>query len=322
MIRSMYRDEHGALDKDLTPQRIAEAVASGRGLLWVDLDSPSAAEGSILKEVFQFHPLTIEDCYNVVQYPKIDDYGSYIFAAVHGIRMDSVPDQVQTVELDFYVGANYLLTFHLDPLRSIGETWERCQEQPERLGKGLDFLLHTILDKMASNYTPVLDKLGETLDILEREALDRPNRRVLLRILQVKRSILHVRRVASPQRDVLLRFAHEPLFFIRPETRVYFADVHDLVARTARTIESQVSLAEGALTVYLSAATSTSNEVMKVLSTVATIFMPLTLIASIYGMNFRNMPELEWPFGYFGVLGLMAVVAIGITAYFRWRRWI
>ncbi len=322
MIRSAYLDEHGALARDLTPQQIAEAVASGRGILWIDMDSPSREEGSILKDVFQFHPLTIEDCYSVVQYPKIDDYGSYIFAAVHGIRMDSVPDQVQTVELDFYVGANYLLTFHLDPLRSVAETWERCREQPERLGKGLDFLLHAILDKMASHYTPIVDELGETLDTLERKALDRPTRAVLQRILRVKRSILHVRRVATPQRDVLLRFAREPFFFIRTETRVYFADVHDLMARTARTIESQVSLAEGALAVYLSAATSTSNDVMKVLSTVATIFLPLTLIASVYGMNFRNMPELDWPFGYFAVLGLMAVIAIGITAYFRWRRWI
>lgn len=322
MIHSLYMNERGALVKDLTPAQMAEAIASRQGVLWVDLDNPSRQEGEVLSEVFRFHPLTIEDCYGVVRYPKIDAYEGYVFAAVHGIGGNHSPRKVDTVELDFYVGPNYLVTFHLEPMRSIAETWGRCVEQPERLQKGLDSLLHSVLDKMANHYIPVVDDLGETLDALEREALEKPGRSVLVRILQVKRSILHLRRVASPQRDVLLRFARDPFFFIRPETRVYFADVHDLMARTARSLEAQVSLAEGALTVYLSATTSSSNEAMKVLSAAAAIFLPLTFITGVYGMNFQYMPELEWRFGYYAVLGLMFVLGVAITLYFRRKGWI
>jgi len=323
MISSYYRTPDGRLLSSLGDEALREAVASGEGVLWVDLEAANREEASALSRVFDFHHLAIDDCFNRhVDPAKIDDYGRYLFIIAQAISYRARAERLETTELDLFLGPNYVVSFHAQPLPFIEGLRHRCEEDGPELARGADFLAHALLDALVDDYQPVVEEMDETLERLEERVLSQPQASVLQEILLLKRNVQRLRRTILPQRDAVNRIARgEFPKVVRPESYIYFRDIYDHVLRVEELVESLRDLADGVLNIYLMALNNRMNEVMKTLSVVAGIFLPLTLIASIYGMNFENMPELGWQWGYFGILGAMAAIALGLGIFFRLRRW-
>lgn len=302
---------------------IRNALKDTSGLLWVDLDQPSRDEGEILSAIFGFHHLAIDDCFNLhIDPAKVDDYDSYVFIIAQAIQYEPLSEQLSTTELDMFLGPNYVVSFHQKALPFVEALRHRCAESGPVLNRGADFLAHELLDGLVDDYLPAVEQLDETLSQVETLVLARPEPAILQDILTLKRNVQRLRRMIIPQRDVVNRIARgEFPNVVRPETYIYFRDVYDHVVRVEQLVESVRDLAEGVLNTYLGAVNNRMNEVMKTLAAVASVLLPLTFIASIYGMNFENMPELEWYWGYFAVLGVMALVAVCLVVFFRVRRW-
>lgn len=326
MIQALARDSAGVHPLDPTPDSLRAALQDRECTLWLDMEetAPQEAatgEASVLSKVFNFHPLAIEDCLGHVEHPKIDDYGSYLYIVAHGLDCDGTGDGLQVRELDLFLGPNYVVTYHHASLHCITSLWERAERDERYLQRGTDGLAHALLDLLVDDLMPVLDRLDATIEDLEDEILAPPSEKTLSRIQAVKRATLHLRRTVVPQREMIYRLSREESSLVRPKTQLYFRDVYDHLVRIADINESLRDLVAGALEVYLSATSNRMNEVMKVLTLVTTIFMPLTLLAGIYGMNFHHIPELGWRYGYFGTLGLMVVIAVGMLAWFKRRGW-
>ncbi len=289
--------------------------------LWVDFESASGDEAAIFSSVFGFHPLAVEDALGHVEHPKLDDYGSYLYVVAHGLDCTDLAGGLRILELDLFLGPNYLVTYHHEPLHCIKAFRERAQRDDRYYHRGADGLAHAILDALVDDLMPVLDRLDATIEELEDEVLARPTQRTLSRILDVKQATLHLRRTAVPQREVVYRLSRNESPLVRSKTQLYFRDVYDHLVRVVDINDSLRELVAGALEIYLSAVSNRMNEAMKWLTAVTTIFMPLTLLAGIYGMNFRHMPELEWRYGYFGLLGAMLAITVGMVYWFRRRGW-
>ncbi len=290
--------------------------------VWVDLEAPTAAETEILSTVFNFHPLSIEDCIAESHLPKLDDFEDYLFLVLHGARGGEAPGSFATVELNFFLGRRFLVTFHSQMSRSINRVKERCQKNSLSFARGADFLLHEILDGMVDNYFPVLDAFDTEIDQLEQRAFTDPSKVTLDAIFALKRDVMQLRRVTSPQREILNRLSRDPFQAVSRRAAVYFRDVYDHIVRIADLAESYKDLTTALLEAHLSIVSNRLNEVMKVLTIFTTIMMPMTVITGIYGMNFKNIPEFDWRYGYFGVLGVMAAIAGGMLYLFRRKKWI
>ena len=324
MISSYFRGSDGRVAAGLSDDLIRQALASGEGVLWLDLEAVTRDEGQpLLADIFQFHHLAIDDCFNRhVDPAKIDDYGGYVFVVDQAISYKAKAERMETTELDLFLGRNYVVSFHSMPLSFVEALRHRCEANGPELSHGADFLAHALLDALVDDYQPAVDELDETLERLEELVLAQPSSAFLQQILLLKRNVQRLRRTIIPQRDVVNRIARgEFPQVVRPESYLYFRDIYDHVVRVEQLVESVRDLADGVLNSYLSAVNNRMNEVMKTLSVIAGIFLPLTLIASIYGMNFENMPELGWQWGYFGILGAMAALALGLVVFFRLRKW-
>lgn len=325
MISSIYRRVDGTVHHDLSPEELCRALADEQGLLWVDLEAAGADEAHLLSSVFHFHRLAIDDCLNTfVDPPKIDDYGSYLFVIVQGIKVDGPSHRLETTELDLFLSRNYVVSFHQAPFLSITALRERCRaESSPAIERGPDFLAHQLIDGLVDDFHPVVQRLDEITDLLEERVLTRPDPQLLQQVLMLKRDTLRLRRTLLPQRDVVNRLSRgEFPQFIRQDVQIFYRDIYDHVVRITEMVEVNRDLVEGVLTTYLSVVSNRLNEVMKLLGAVGTIILLPTLIAGIYGMNFDFMPELHWRFGYPFALMLMVSVAIGLFIYFRRRGWL
>lgn len=321
MIQATILDAAGKRSLDPTPENLAAALSDGTCTLWVDMQEATPTEAELLSSVFSFHPLAIEDCLGHVEHPKLDDYGSYLYVVAHGLACSDTGDELQTRELDFFLGPNYLLTYHHEPLPCVTTLWNRVARDERYLQRGPDGLAHAIIDLLVDELIPVIDRLDDTVEKLEEEILDRPERRTVSRILAIKRATLQLRRTVGPQREVVFRLSRDDLALVRPKVRLYFRDVYDHLVRIVDMNDALRDLVAGALEIYLSTVSNRMNEIMKVLTMVTTVFMPLGLLAGIYGMNFRYMPGLESPSGFVVVSALMAVIALGMLYWFRRRGW-
>lgn len=323
MLRAFYRSGSGKVRKEVSRSQFERCLADRQGLLWVDLEDPSPQEVSILSKTFAFHPLAIEDCLSPeLQHPKIDDYGDYLFLIFHAVQPDFPLDITDTVELNIFVGKNFVVSYHRSPLKGLAGMWERARKDERVMSRGAHFLLHDILDTLVDEYLPLLDRMDEIIDGIEREVFRNPTQETLSRIFSAKRDTLYLRRVLAPQREVLLRLSRGEFALIKESAPIYFRDVYDHLARIMDANDALRDLVNGALDTYLSVFSNRLNEVMKTLTIVSTVILPLSLIAGIYGMNFQFMPELTWRYGYFAVLGAMLILGIGMLIYFRRRGWL
>jgi magnesium transporter len=326
MIRSLYCPKNRPHQSDLSPTDMAQALQDAEGLLWVSLEQPTEAEiQTILADTFHFHPLAIEDCLSDgYQAPKVDIFGDYLFIIVHALQPNFPLDQFDTMELNCFLGRNYLVTSHRHPqMPPVQAVWERLARDERPLTRGADFLCYTILDRLVDEYMPLLDVMDEEIDRLEDEVvLKRPKPDVLERILSLKHSILTLRRIIAPQREVMNRLSRDDLPQIADVHHIYYRDIYDHLVRVHDLSESIRDVVTGALDTYLSATSNRLNEIMKALTIVSTIFLPLSFIAGVYGMNFKYFPELQWQYGYCYVWGIFIAIAVGMLWYFRRRGWI
>jgi len=317
-FKAYYLTPDGKLQRDLTEKEIKKAFESKQGLLWVDFPEMTEQDGEFVGRNFHFHRLSIEDCVSTeIHPPKIDDFKDYIFVIVHGINHIAESEIVETAELAVYLGEHFVISAHSYPLYSVSHVQQLIEEDSQPMKRGADFLTHTIVDTLVDNVMPTIDRMNDVAEEIEVEVIHRPQPNVLDGILKLKRSSLKVHRIMSPQREVLNRLSRGEFSIIKSEAQIFYRDVYDHVVRIEDLNQTILDRADNAIATYLSSVSNRQNETMKVLSVVATIFMPLTLLVGIYGMNFVNMPELEWRWGYFAVLGIIGFVMLLLL----WRFW-
>src|SRR5579862_8604399 len=272
------------------PQTLPELLARPDKAIWVDIEAPDSTDAAVLRDLFHFHELTIEDCLNsAVDPPKVDDYGDYLFVIVQAIDFSVSDEVLVTTELNLYVGKNYLVTVHQRPLPVLDQVVGHCRRQLPLVGRGPDWLTHTILDHLVDQLLPVVEAMDEEIAALEDQALEAPDKQLIGRMGQLKRCTLRLRWLVAPERDVMSRIGRGDFpHLIREETHMYFRDVYDHLARLDVTIENLRDLGESVMAVYLATQGNRLNEVMKALGVVGVIFLPLTLISGVFGTNFSD----------------------------------
>jgi magnesium transporter len=302
--------------EELAPFRDTPSVT------WINVEGLSDVpflEG--LGKAFGFHPLALEDVLNCGQRPKVEDYGSYHFIVLKSLR--SKPEEgLELEQISFFLAGNFVITlqqFHGDSFDAVRERIRRGKGQIRKMGP--DYLTYALIDALVDEFFPVLETYGERIEALEDALVTNPTTETLQEIHQVKRDLLVLRRTAWPERDAINSLLHEESDVIRPETQVFLRDCYDHTIQVIDMIETYRDLAAGLLDVYLSSASNRLNEVMKVLTIISTIFIPLNFIAGVYGMNFEHMPELAKPWAYPAVLGVMFVLGVSMVVYFKRRKW-
>lgn len=316
-------------EKDVTPERVVECLAAWP-ITWVNVEG--LADAAVLRrlaDIFRLHPLVREDVVNLHQRPKVEPYDDQLFVVTRMMSLGVQGDEVESEQLSIVLGASFVVTFQdrppgdvLDPVR------ERIRAGAPIRRSGPDHLVYALIDAVVDHYFPVLEHYGERLEALEEEVTARPGDDSLRKIHHAKHDLLLLRRAAWPQRDALAELSRDSLPLISAPTRVYFRDCYDHSVQVIDLLESFREMASALLEIHVSMLSNRLNEVMKVLTIFSTIFIPLTFITSLYGMNFNpaasrwNMPELVWPYGYPFVLGLMLAVAALTFGYIYRKGWI
>jgi magnesium transporter len=322
MLSSFCYHKGKPLEVNVSRAQMMHALQDKDAVLWVDLEDPSEFESDTLVEIFNFHPLAVEDCTSDLSQPKVDDYEEYLFLVMHAVSVKS-EGELATTELDVFLGKNYVVTFHKNPVKSAEQVRDSVQKKPEIfMGHGPDLLVHALLDHLVDNYTPVLDQYDQRIEQIEEEMFNSPSKDYLAMVLQIKRDIFQLRRIVAPQRDTVNYLTRNPTAFIKPKHMMYFRDVYDHLFRVYGTVEGFHELIPSILQVYFSHSSHNLNEVMKRMTVLATLTMPSIIIAGIYGMNFQHMPELQWGYGYYASLALMAVISLGMLVWMKFKKWI
>lgn len=290
--------------------------------LWVDLEEPTPEEEKVLNTAFRFHPLSVEDALTEIEYPKLDVYDEYAFLVLHGIDYLIKSEKFSTAEVNIFLGKNFVVTFHRHRMRSVHYAQDRILNDPTTLTRGVDMLLHLILDRMVDNYFPDIEKLEDRIQALEEEVFTAPGKEALAKILKLKRDVLHFKRIVYPQREVFNRLSRDELAVVQPATRMYFRDIYDNLFRMTDVADSYRDLLSGILEAYLSSVSNRLNEVMKALTIVLAIFTPLTVISGIYGMNFAHLPLAGSPYGFYVSVVAMVLISLGMLAFFKHKNWI
>jgi len=321
---------YGPEDVEETQAARIEDVAQACGkwpVVWVNVDGLADLDFiRAIGRMFAVHRLALEDVVNVHQRPKVEEYEDHLFIVS---RMASIDDAPHTEQFAMFLGDGYLLTFQeragdcFDPVR------KRIRLHRGHIREaGADYLAYALLDAVVDGYFPVLEDYGEDLEILEESVLAAPQSDHIAQIHEMKRDLLALRRAIWPQREMISALTRDASKHIAEQTRVYLRDCYDHTIQLIDILETYREVASGLVDVYLSSVSARMNEIMKVLTIIATIFIPLSFITGLYGMNFRsdvspwNMPELAWYFGYPLALGLMACVAAGLLYFFRRRGWL
>lgn len=320
MIRILASHPTNGCRLDVPIEELALLLTQPECKVWVDLENPTPDETSILRDLFHFHPLAIEDCEQIRHHPKIDNYGDYIFVIVHGVSPETSHRDFVTRELDLFLSSRYLVTYHRKKLRSIAAAQEACMKRATLLSQGPDFVMHSILDSMVDRYLPVLDSFSKAMEEIEERIFERQAPEVLAEILRVKKSLLRLRRVSGHQREILYRIARGEFVQIQERASLYFRDVYDHMLRVTDLGEAYREQVAGTLNAYLATVSMHLNHTMKLLTAFTAIFIPLTFIVGVYGMNFRYMPEVEWRYGYLFAWLIMISVGGGLFVYFRRRQ--
>jgi len=319
---TVYKHEAGSTEQ---VDRVDPAwlQPGSRVWLWVDLDKPTPEEARVLSDVFHFHELAVEDALSETHHPKSESYGDYLYLILHGIDFQAKEHRFRTRDIDFFLGPRYLVTVHPGVSRSIGKVSEICRRSERVLGEGPGMLLYRIVDTMVDNYMPEVEKLGDRLDTLEKEVFAKPHPQLVRRILDFKKDVSSLRQVVLPQRDAVGRLARREFPLIDEQLAYRFRDVHDHLVRLADEAMFFQDRITSILDAHLSAVSNQLNQVMKVLTIIATLFMPLTVFTGMYGMN---VPLPHFPGSdaaqFWWILAIMLAMSAAMLAYFRAKRWI
>jgi magnesium transporter len=321
----------GSIGNDASPEALSAAVTDCKTMFWLDMVKPTDDEYALLDEVFGFHPLAIEDAINYSQRPKIESYQhtgdacnvGYFYMVFHGPDLETFKEKLRTKELDMFMSERYLVTIHEDNFKTLDDIAQRAASDARVvLDPGIDMLLHNIMDHITDAYMPILDYLGEQLDEIEEKALREPTPDVLVQISEKKRELLNLRRVVGPQREVVAQLTRGEVPFIRMETRAYFRDVQDHLNRTVETVELYRDLVLGSRDIYLSSISNNLNQIMKTLTIISVIGLPMTIITGFFGMNFEALPGIHNVWGFWIAMALMGGIDGFLIWLFKKKKWI
>jgi magnesium transporter len=312
--------------KEFTENCVAADISEFRqidqNVVWADVSDPTSQDFEDLAEEFGFHHLSIEDCRNEHQRPKVEEYAGYYFIVLYEAALAGPNDRLELRELNIFLGKNYLVTVHSRPIRAIETARRLWHEWIDRADQGSGLLAYLLIDAIVDDYLPLLDGISERMDDLEDSIFGEFKSGAIEEIFGIKKKLLYLRRSITPLRDVfntMLR-REQPIF--PRETHVYFQDVFDHLIRVADTIDTLRDMLGSTMDAYLSVSGNRMNQVMKRLTSISTILMSVTLIAGIYGMNFDYMPELKWRFGYVFALSAMVGVGMALYIYLKKVKWI
>ncbi|HYK75089.1 MAG TPA: magnesium/cobalt transporter CorA [Pseudoneobacillus sp.] len=303
--------------KIISNPEITELHSDKYKWFWVDFDRPTEDEIELLKEPFQFHHLAIEDCIHTLQRPKLDYYDDYSFFVTHSIN----PDTFEKEEVDFFLGENYVVSFHRAQSSEVDEVWQRfsLSKTPKNWTPSLVF--YHVLDKIVDNYFPMVYQIEDTLNNIDEESNNKSMETLLNHLFDERHHLLILRHTIVPMRDLAYRMLNSQRLTSIVHKKEYFADIHDHLLKLVEMIEASRELTTDIRDSYLSLNSHETNRVMKVLTIITTIFMPLSFLAGLYGMNFQNMPELTAKYGYFVVLFVMIVISSAMFLWFRKKGW-
>jgi magnesium transporter len=291
-------------------------------LRWIDLEKQDPAQLELLGSRFKFHPLTMEDCAHFDQRPKVEEYEGYLFIVTHGFSMAAESDaELQTCELHTFLGDRYLVTVHDGPIRPMSGVWGRVKIERGLSAHGADFVSYLVADAMVDMLFPLVDKIATDVEALEESILEHAqSQHTLERILGLRRALVHLRKVLVPQRDVFARLSKRGEGLIAERTALYFRDVHDHLLRIAEAVDATRDLLGNALDAYLWTGSQRTNEIMKRLTLLSAIFMPLAFITGFFGQNFADLP-FDSRTLFFGMLLGCAFVPAGMLYFFSRSKW-
>jgi magnesium transporter len=313
-----FQETDGALITGTAPSKDPKVVT------WLNIGGIHKLEVvEAVGKTYDLHPLLLEDIVNTDQRPKLDDYGPYLFLVLKMLYPQQAGKLIQAEQVSLVMGPSFVLSFQENGTDVFGPIRERLRTSKGRIRSlGADYLLYSLVDAIVDNYFTVLELLGERIERLEDELVNNCQRETLHSIHAIKREILFLRRSVWPLREVISGLSRGESALIQPSTRMYLRDVYDHTIQVIDTIETFRDLTASMLDIYLSSISNQMTGVMKVLTIITTIFMPLSFIAGVYGMNFEHMPELNWRWGYPFSLGIMAALGLGMLWFFRKKRWL
>lgn len=288
--------------------------------IWIDITDPQINDLDLIKKRFKIHQLTLEDCFKEKSRIKAEEFLNYDFLVLRGMKL--IKSRLKIYDLNFIIGKNYIISLHRQPIPSFNDLKNREDLLRDLAKKGPDFLLHHLIDAEVDNIFPVLEKIDDQVDKIEDKLFAKYDPHNINRLFKLKREILLVRRTMAAQRDIIGMLAKRNFPYISIKAEAYFRDVYDHMIRINEMTENTREVLSNAMEINLAVTSNRLNEIMKILTIIATIMMPLTLITGIYGMNFRNMPELYWPNGYFITLAVMGFIGIAMLAYFYKKGWV
>jgi magnesium transporter len=319
-------DESDVRESDVAIVDLADKVKAARGTLWVNLHG--LGDNAMLEQIgasFGLHPLVLEDILNTEQRSKLEDYGDYLYVVLKTFAYGNkgAEEKIDSDQISLVLGKNFVLSFLETDGTQFSAVRERLHSGKGQIRKSnADFLMYSLIDAIVDSYFVILERLDERTEALEIELIAHPQPSTLHAIYRLKREGVFLRRALWPLREVIssLQRGDSPLF--SRNTLLYLRDVYDHTIHIIESVESLRDLTAGMLDIYISSVSYRISTVMKVLTVITTIFMPLALIASIYGMNFKHMPGLGWDWGFFAVLGVMTIISIAMLALFRWEKWL
>jgi magnesium transporter len=312
---------------DLSMEEIQTAYKSNQGVLWVDMvETPYGESEKILLDLFGFHPLAVSDALDEVHVPRVDEWGEYLYMVLHSIVYDdSQEEPLQTIELDVFLGKHFLVTYQNKNIPIIEKVRKNLERDSRFLQRGADHLFYKIADDMIAEIMPVVDQMDDAIDQIEDRMFNSSDRELLEQIFTHKRSLLHMRRILMPQREVFNKLARGDDQVIDKQERVFFRDIYDHLVRLYDISESLRDLISGVLETYLSVINNRMNDVMKTLTIITTIFMPISFLTGFFGMNFfsADPPLTSWTsqMMFFIVLTIFVILPIGMFVWMRSRKW-
>lgn len=324
----VYRNGANSVDEGFAAKDLPTLLTDKSAVIWVDLlgETPEkiAEAKDILLNVFKFHPLTVEDCLETRNQPKIEAFPDYLYFIVHGVKNETNSTNFVTKELDGYLGDNFVVTFHTERFRSVKKVKQQIRASPFAFKRGAAYLLHQVLDYIVDLYMPVVDDFDNSINELEDRvfAMRQSDNLILEEIMNLRRSVARLKRISTRQLDTLYRISHGEFPQIPENVLPFYRDVHDHLQRISDLAENYRDLIAGLFDIHFSVIANKTNDIIKFLTIFSAIILPLSLIAGIYGMNFENMPELKTRYGYFATLGAMFLVAVVLLFYFWRKGWI
>jgi magnesium transporter len=321
---SFARDGAGVLHRDVEPRALGALLADPDAILWVDIDSRNRAQHALLDKVFGFHPLAIEDTLNPRTRVKVDEYEGYLFITMRVVRFcEETPDDpydLETGNLNLFIGRNFLVTVHDEPVPSVHEVQDYVVRSPDVLARGAGRLGHMIMDLAVDAYFPILDRIDEFVDGIEDRVFTSFDRDAIKDIFAVKRLVLSLRRFLLPQREIFNVLTNRPSALLPPQTQLYFRDVYDHMLRISDSLENYRELLSGTMDSYLSQVSNRMAAVSKGLTVIATLSVPFVVVSGMWGMNFERVPLSHHPHGFMLMLALQLGLGAALIGLLRWLR--